>query len=139
MKKQGEKGGEIKYNGIQMASYLQPFCSALTISEKQEIFSIKNGMINIPSNYGTKNEFMCGKIKNSAHFYECQKLNKELPRIEYDQIYSENIGRIKVIYERFQKNIKEREKRMNEPIENENFHETNGPLFSVVDMVNSNG
>ena len=116
MKKQGEKGGEIKYNGIQMASYL-----------------------NIPSNYGTKNEFMCGKIKNSAHFYECQKLNKELPRIEYDQIYSENIGRIKVIYERFQKNMKEREKRMNEPIENENFHETNGPLFSVVDMVNSNG
>ena len=34
LKKQGKKGGEIKYSGIEMASYLQPFSSALTISEQ---------------------------------------------------------------------------------------------------------
>ena len=67
------------------------------------------------------------------------KWNKEQPRIEYERIYSENIERIRIIYERFQKNMNERDKQMKKPIENENFHETNGPLFSVVDMVNSNG
>ena len=127
------------YSGLQMASYLQPFSSALTISEKQEIFSIRNGMVNIPSNFGTKNECECGKIENSAHIYECQKWNREQPKIEFEEIYSENIGRIRIIHERFQKNMNEREKQLNNPIKNENFHETNGPLFAVVDMVNSNG
>ena len=96
LKKQGKKGGEIKYSGVQMASYLQPYCSVLTINEKQEIFSIRNGMVNIPANYGTKSECICGKNENLAHIYECQQLNREQPKLEFEQIYSENIKKYEV-------------------------------------------
>ena len=139
MKKQGKKGGEIKYTGIHMASYLQPYSSTLKINEKQEIFSIRNKMVNIPANFGTINECICGTTENSAHIYDCQKLNKERPKIEYEQIYSENIWKIKSVYERFKRNMNEREKQMNWKMDNENLHETNGPLFSKCSMVNTNG
>ena len=35
VKKQGKKGGDIKYSGLQMANYLQPYISNLSIVEKQ--------------------------------------------------------------------------------------------------------
>ena len=55
-------------------------------------------MVNIPANFATINECICGNTENSAHIYDCQKLNKERPKIEYEQIYSENIGKIKSIW-----------------------------------------
>ena len=116
LNKQGKKGGEIRYTGLQMASYLQPYCSFLTINEKQEIFSIRNGMINIPANYGTNSECICGNNENSAHIYECQKLNEEQPKIKFEQIFSENVGKIRIVYERFKKNMNERDKQMKNKI-----------------------
>ena len=109
LKKQGKKGGEIKYTGIHMASYLQPYSSTLKINEKQEIFSIRNKMVNIPANFATINECICGNIENSANIYDCQKLNNEQPKIEYEEIHSENMGKIRNAYERFKRNINERE------------------------------
>ena len=38
VKKQGKKGGDIKYSGLQMANYLQPYISNLSITKKQEFF-----------------------------------------------------------------------------------------------------
>ena len=80
VKKQGTKGGAIKYTGLNMAAYLQPYSSALSIREKQEIFSIRNGMVNIPDNFGTKSICVCGNFENTAHVYECQTLNKGKPK-----------------------------------------------------------
>ena len=157
VKKQGTKGGAIKYTGLNMAAYLQPYSSALSIREKQEIFSIRNGMVNIPDNFGTKSICVCGNFENTAHVYECQTLNKEKPKIEFAEIYSENIGKIKSINERFQKNMNQREnmnqgeninqrenmnhrkKQIKLKTTNENFHVTNGPLFAIYSMVDSNG
>ena len=81
------------------------------------------------------------KYENSAHIYECQKLNEEQPKIKFEQIFSENVGKIRIVYERFKKNMNERDKQMNLEIENKKLycHETIGPLFPVLDMVNSNG
>ena len=90
VKKEGVKGGEIKYTSLHMASYLQPYSSALSISEKQEIFAIRNDMVNISANYGTKTECTCGKSENTKHIYECNNLKKENPKIEFEQIYLEN-------------------------------------------------
>ena len=54
--KQGKKGGEIKYKSFQMVDYLLPYNSELPIKEKQEIFSIRNGMVNIPANFGSEQD-----------------------------------------------------------------------------------
>ena len=60
MKKQGVKGGAIEYADLHMARYLQPYSSALSMSEKQEIFAIRNDMvINISANFRTKIECIC--------------------------------------------------------------------------------
>ena len=50
MGKRSYKGSEIRYNGIETAEYLMPN-NELNIEEKMRIFSIRNRMINIPSNF----------------------------------------------------------------------------------------
>ena len=94
-----------------MASYLQPYSSNLTIKEKQEIFSIRNSMVN-----------------------ECKILNEEQPRVKYEEIYSENIGKIKILYERYKENMERREE-----LKIEKSHLTNGPPFIVNPIVNGDG
>ena len=102
------------------------------IKKKKEIFSIRNGKVNIPANFGSEKECKCGEKENSAHIDECKILNNELPEFEYNDIYSENIEKIRKIYERFKENMKKRENSLVN--ENSNFHVTNGPLFSEHDV-----
>ena len=65
-------------------------------------------------------------------YYECKIWNNEKPEIEFQNIYSENIGKIRIIYERFKENmIKWENSTMNET---SYFHVTNGPLFSEHDV-----
>ena len=80
-----------------LSDYLQPYSSNLTIKEKQEIFSIRNSMVNIPTNFGLEEKCMCGKIESLSHIYECKILNEEKQIVKYEEIYSENIGKIKII------------------------------------------
>ena len=74
-----------------------------------------------------------GRNENLAHIYERQQLNKEQPKLEFEQTYSENVGKIRSVYERIKKNMNKRDNQMNLKIGNqkENFHETIGPLFPV--------
>ena len=51
LSKQGTKGKEIIYSHLQMAEYLQPLNNMLTIEQKRDMFSVKNRMVNIPSNF----------------------------------------------------------------------------------------
>ena len=52
--KQRSKGSEILYTDIQMAEYLLPCNSKLTISQKQHMFAIRNRMLEISENFPGK-------------------------------------------------------------------------------------
>ena len=71
-------------------------------------------MTNIASNFTSEknNESfcICGIKENMKHIYICEKLNKEKPIIEYEQIFGDNIVKMKYILGRFNENMKEREK-----------------------------
>ena len=54
--KQGSKGQEINYKELEMADYLQPYNSKLSIEEKIRLFALRNRMTEIPFNYGKKEE-----------------------------------------------------------------------------------
>ena len=49
-KKQKSKGKEIIYTNIEMADYLQPINSKLTIEQKQQMFAVRNRMCPILKN-----------------------------------------------------------------------------------------
>ena len=51
LNKRGSKGSEIKYKNLQMSLYLSPNEYNLKHSEKEEIFAIRNKMINIFGNF----------------------------------------------------------------------------------------
>ena len=117
-----------------MANYLQPYISNLSITEKREIFSLRNSMNNIPSNFGLEENCECGKIESTKHIYECRLLNQKEENEKYEEIYSEKVGKIRTIYRRFKENMETREK-----LKMKTSHVTNGPLFSVHCIVNCNG
>ena len=86
--KQGKKGGEIKYSEIIMSEYLQPNESGLSISQKQEMFSIINRMVNISGNFPVKS-----KVENCIcqHVYSCKLLNNKSEELSYNYLFNGNI------------------------------------------------
>ena len=80
-RKKGKKGVE----SLQIANYLRPYNSNLSIEEKQEIFAIRNGMVNIPANYGSEKECKCGMKENTAHIYDCKILNNDRPKLDFHE------------------------------------------------------
>ena len=113
-----------------MADYLLP-SSGLSIADKQEIFSMRNRMTNIPANFRSNtetNKCVCGQNEQMAHIYECKYLNKEKITINYENIFTDNIEKMKMILERFKQNMEKRENIQNLKLKS---HETSGPLFPV--------
>ena len=78
LQKRGLKGQGIKYSSLEMSEYLLPHNVIMDIDEKRRTFSIKNGMVPIPYNFGKSNEkCICGMvIENMPHIYSCEKLNE---------------------------------------------------------------
>ena len=111
MKKRGKKGIEIKYQKIQMAQYLSPN-NIFEIKDQTKIFEMRNKMTNIPANFSGKSEksCICGEIESMNHIYVCKKLNKEEIEVKYENIYESNLKNMKMIVNRFEANMKEREK-----------------------------
>ena len=94
-----------------MSDYLLPSTSGLTISEKQEMFSIKNRMVQISYNFPqNKNidECLCGEKETLEHIYSCKLLNKEEHQLSFNLIFTGNIGEQITIFKIFQNNMKER-------------------------------
>ena len=114
LKKRGKKGSEISYSSIEMSKYLQPFNKALTIEQKREMFEIRNRMVNIQSNFSSKNETRCecGKTEDMVHIYECEIFcdNKQ-PTIPYGQIFNGNLNEQILVYTKFSENLKTKMKR----------------------------
>ena len=111
LKKQGKKGSEISYSSIEMSEYLQPFNKSLTIEQKREMFAVRNRMVDIPTNFSSKNETkcQCGEIEDMVHIYECKIFcdNKQ-PKIPYKQIFNGNLKEQILVYTKFSENLKTR-------------------------------
>ena len=91
-----------------MANYLIPN-EELSISEKRYIFSIRNRMIQLPSNFPSKNKIIdencnnCGEVKNMKHIYTCNN-NIEKTNIRFEAIFGENLKQMKKVYLQFKTN-----------------------------------
>ena len=113
LRKRGSKGKEIQYKEIQTAEYLLPN-NELTIEEQRTIFSIRNRMINIPSNFIAKeqndNKCICNRIEDMKYTYECKNINKKSPEVNFEQIYNGTIYEQKKILRRFEHNLEMRTK-----------------------------
>ena len=119
--KKGSKGSEINYTSLEMSEYLLPFNNKLTISEKCEIFAVRNRMINIPSNFSSNCEAKCecGAIENMKHIYECKLLNMNKKiTIPYENIYNGNLKQQIEVYRRFKENLVKRDNYKDEIISN---------------------
>ena len=75
--KQGSKGKDNNELELCMSEYLLP-TNTLTISQKQQMFSVKNRMVNISANFSknsSEKKCLCSKTENMKHIYECTIVN----------------------------------------------------------------
>ena len=113
--RRGKKGQEINYLEMKMAEYLKPYGNILTISDKRYIFSMRNRMVQIPTNFPLKDKNTdenckkCGKKENMKHIYMCS-LRKENTEEKYEMIFGENLEQMKKVYLKFKDNYENREK-----------------------------
>ena len=97
----GSKGKEINYSSLKMAEYLLPN-EEFSISEKRQIFSIRNRMVNIENNFRGKKirkTCPCGQIEDMKHIYTCLIYNVKHQKIEYEEIYGEDSRTIRKVFE----------------------------------------
>ena len=72
-----------------MANYLAPNNSGLSISEKQEMFSVINRMVQISYNFPQYNKIdicQCGQEETMEHLYICKILNSEEQKEPYKKL-----------------------------------------------------
>ena len=140
--KRGEKGSEIEYQQLEMAEYLQPG-NFLSIENKRKSFSLRNQMLDIPSNFisreKNKSKCICKSLEDMRHVYECKYLNIDEPSEKYEQLFRGNINQQISVLHRFEYNIEKRENYANN-IESEEIDELSDhrnpkrvPLFTVMD------
>ena len=138
LKLRGSKGQEIKYREIKMADYLMPNEENLTIEDKHYIFAIRNRMIQIPTNfpskYENKNEncLICGKKEIMEHLYSC-KWDQKNNETKYENIFGNNVKKMKKVYNQFRQKYENREKHINHPRD-----PNSDPLFSLYEYSNGN-
>ena len=137
MKKRGSKGIEICYTSLEMAEYLTPINNEITIEDKQNLYSIRNRMFEISSNFKSKTEnkslCYCGESENMKHIYECEHLNKEKPTVNYESVYNGNFKQQITVMRRFENNIETRkqliEKRKLENKNSDHWIPDRDPLY----------
>ena len=110
IRKQGKKGGEIGYTCLEMAEYLQPYNSSLTIEQKQELFEVRNRMVQIPHNFpktSEKHKCECTEIETMAHIYNCEMYNnnKKQRSIAYNKISNGNLQEEIKVFTIFKQNL----------------------------------
>ena len=110
--KKGSKGKENNESDLSMAEYLLPSNTALTISEKQQMFAVKNRMIEIPANFpNSKSEdtCICGDKEDMKHIFQCETINNgEQPELEYEKIFEGNISEQIKVFRHFERNFEKR-------------------------------
>ena len=110
LNKQKSKGKEIKYSEIQMAEYLLPINTQLTVIQKQKMFAVKNRMIEIYENFPGKNEFICKEKESMSHIYYCEILNEgKYPILKFEKIYEGNINDQIEVFKHYEESLNRRE------------------------------
>ena len=98
----------------------------LTITEQRNIFAIRNRMVaEVPayfcSNENNRYRCICKEKEDLQHIYNCKILNKDELKIEFEEIFNENLAKQKMIMKRFKENMKTRNEN------NNNDNPTNDP------------
>ena len=112
--KQKSKGKEISYSEIQMAEYLMPF-SKLSVMQKQNMFAIRNRMLEISENFPLKGieencVENCSEKLTIIHLYKCEILSDYKPvTSEYQEIFNGSLKEQISILTRIEENIKKKE------------------------------
>ena len=95
------KGKEIEYQNLEMADYLLPMNTKLNIENKRRMFSIRNRMINIKSNFNQRNQeekCLCGDKETMENIWQCKLLNTDRNENKnYDKISMEILHKNKHI------------------------------------------
>ena len=118
--RQKRKGSEMFYSEIIMSEYLMPQ-TELNISEKRDMFAVKNRMTDISSNFSSNKEIekcWCGENLNMEHIYMCSLLNSEITDMPYNKLFNGSLNEQVEVYKRFRNNMSEREKRIKNDEEN---------------------
>ena len=75
------KGCEVKYNKFEMADYLKSINYELTIGDKQQLFSYRNSMNNLPANFASRSQDFKCQLKcdietreDMKHIWICPKI-----------------------------------------------------------------
>ena len=107
--KRKSKGKEIIYPDLEMADYLHPTNEKLSIEEKRNLFSIRNRMVDICSNFSkseVKPTCVCGEIESMKHIYICEILNEKKVQSEvYENIYNGNTRKQIEVFRKFDENL----------------------------------
>ena len=97
-----------------MAEYLKPNEENLSITQKQNIFAIRNRMVLIPSNFSKNNlkNCACGQIENMQHIYTCKmwRNGDKHEKTPFSEIFKDNISKQVEVSELFFNNYEKREK-----------------------------
>ena len=129
LNKRGKKGSEIQYSELEMSEYLLPN-EKFDISEQKSVFAIRNKMTDIPSNFCSEEKNLskctCKTTENMEHIYYCKLLNKDKPELQFEEIFSKNLEKQRIVLSRFEENM---EKRKEYQILSEN--ETNEPNHGI--------
>ena len=141
MNKRGSKGNEINYSKIEMSEYLMPN-NPLTIDNKRKLFSIRNKMVKIESNFSStqnnSSKCACMETENLKHIYICKYLNESDIETKYEKLFSGTTDELLSILRRFEKNLDERENyrsMMKDEISDHEIHRD--PLLSkLLDLSN---
>ena len=142
MNKRGSKGSEIIYPHIEMSEYLMPF-NELSIDDKRKLFSIRNKMVKISSNFSSKqnntSKCICHETEDMEHIYVCKYLNEKEIIVEYEKLFNGNMIELTYILRRYEENLEKREKYCNMENEETPSHVIHRDPLSSTLLVNSNG
>ena len=104
------KGKKIKYSCLEMVEFLLPYNDKLNIEQKQRMYAIRNRMVDIPQNFGKKENCVCGIEETMSHIYSCEYLSITEIQLEYEKIFNGKISEQNSIFRRFEHNLKTRNK-----------------------------
>ena len=112
IEKQNKKGKEIQYSDMRMSEYLLPSNQELTINGKRKLFAVRNGMIDIPSNFPNTNVkpiCICGQTENLIHIYNCKLLGKTKKEEFFEKIFTGSIRQQLKVFNQLEENLEKRE------------------------------
>ena len=56
------------------------------------MYATRNRMVDIPQNFGGKENCICGNEETMSHIYSCEYLNIEETELEYEKIFNGKIS-----------------------------------------------